>query len=141
MTTAVSKSLFHAVTVVFQFHATCFKLDFDSRQRSIPTECHMAVPWLRRLVAGISPRRPGFDPGSAHVGFRVDKVELGHVFPRVLQFPPVNFIPPMLHYKEKTKKLITFVTGLHNKSQGCGASVASAAGPFTTKEKLSVIAE
>jgi hypothetical protein len=34
----------------------------------------------------------------------------------------------------KTKKLI-FVTGLHNKPQGCGASVASAAGPFTTKLK------
>jgi hypothetical protein len=23
-----------------------------------------AVPWFRRLVAGLSPRRPGFDPGS-----------------------------------------------------------------------------
>jgi hypothetical protein len=27
------------------------------------------------------------------------------------------------------------ITGLHNKPQGCGASVASAAGPFTTKKK------
>jgi hypothetical protein len=35
----------------------------------------------------------------------------------------------------KTKKLIVFITGLHNKPQGCGASVASAAGPFTTKKK------
>jgi hypothetical protein len=35
----------------------------------------------------------------------------------------------------KTKKLIIFITGLHNKPQGCGASVASAAGPFTTKIK------
>jgi hypothetical protein len=31
------------------------------------------------------------------------------------------------------KKLIIFITGLHNKPQGCGASVASAAGPFTKK--------
>jgi hypothetical protein len=33
----------------------------------------------------------------------------------------------------RTKKnyLIIFITGLHNKPQGCGASVASAAGPFT----------
>jgi hypothetical protein len=31
----------------------------------------------------------------------------------------------------KKKKLIMFITGLHNKPQGCGASVASAAGPFT----------
>jgi hypothetical protein len=31
--------------------------------------------------------------------------------------------------------LFIFITGLHNKPQGFGASVASAAGPFTTKEK------
>jgi hypothetical protein len=58
------------------------------------------VPWLRRLVAGLSPRRPEFDPGSVHVGFVVDTVALG----QVLRFSPVNFIPPVLHYKEKRKK-------------------------------------
>jgi hypothetical protein len=31
--------------------------------------------------------------------------------------------------------LFIFITGLRNKPQGCGASVASAAGPFTTKKK------
>jgi hypothetical protein len=30
------------------------------------------------------------------------------------------------------KKLLIFITGLHNKPQGCDASIASAAGPFTT---------
>ena len=60
-----------------------------------------AVPWLRRLVAGLSPRRSGFDPDSVHVGFVVDKVTLGQVFPRVLRFSSVNFIPPVLHYTEK----------------------------------------
>jgi hypothetical protein len=50
-----------------------------------------------------TPRRPGFDPGSVHVGFVVDKVALEQVFPRVLRFSPVNFIPPVLHYKEKRK--------------------------------------
>ena len=41
----------------------------------------------------------------------------------------------------KVKKLIIFlfiiiiITGLHNKCQGYGASVASAAGPFTTKRR------
>jgi hypothetical protein len=116
-----------------------------------------AVPWLRRLVAGLSPRRPGFDPGSVHVGyvvdkvalrqipppppstsvhvgFVVDKVALAQICPRVLRFSPVNFIPPVLHYLEKWKTII-FITGLHNKPQGCGASVASAAGPFTTTTK------
>jgi hypothetical protein len=38
-----------------------------------------AVPLLRRLVAGLSPRRPGFTPVSVHVGFVVDKVALGQV--------------------------------------------------------------
>jgi hypothetical protein len=36
-----------------------------------------------------------FDPGSVHVGFVVGKVTLGQVFPRVLRFYPVNFIPPV----------------------------------------------
>jgi hypothetical protein len=36
-----------------------------------------AVPWLRQLVAGLPPRRPGFDLGSVHVGFVVDEVALG----------------------------------------------------------------
>jgi hypothetical protein len=88
----------------------------------------MAVPWLRQLVAGLLPRRPGVDPMSVHVGFVVDKAALGQVFPRLLRFSPVNFIPPVLHYTEIRKKIIIFITGLHNKHQGCGAS---AAGPFT----------
>jgi hypothetical protein len=72
---------------------------------------------------------------SVHVGFVVDKVALGQVFLRVLRFSYVNFISPVLHYLEKRKKLTIFITGLHNKAQGCGASVASAAGPFNKKKK------
>jgi hypothetical protein len=67
------------------------------------------------------------------VGFVVDKVALGQVFPRLRRFSPVNFIPPVLHYTGKQNKL--FITGLHNKPQGCGASVTSAAGPFTKKKE------
>jgi hypothetical protein len=52
-----------------------------------------AVPWLRRLVAGLSPRSPGFAPGSIHVGFVVDKVALGQVF-LSSSFFPVSIIPP-----------------------------------------------
>jgi hypothetical protein len=62
-----------------------------------------AVPWLRRLVTGLPFRKPGFDPGSVHVVFVVDKVALGQGFPRVLRFSPVSFIPPVLHYLEKRK--------------------------------------
>jgi hypothetical protein len=34
----------------------------------------------------------------------------------------------------KSIKLIVFITGLYNKTQGCGASLASAAGPFSIKK-------
>jgi hypothetical protein len=69
------------------------------------------------------------------VGFVVDKVALGQVFPpQELRFSPVSFIPPVLHYTEKRKKSIIFITELHNTPQGCGESVASAAGPFMKKK-------
>jgi hypothetical protein len=87
----------------------------------------MAAPWLRRLVAGLSPR----SPGSVHVGFVVDKVALGQVFLRVLRFPlSLTFHRCSITRKEK---LIIFLIGLHNKPAGCGASVASAARPFNKK--------
>jgi hypothetical protein len=40
----------------------------------------MSLPWLRRLVASLSPQRPGFMHRSDHVGFVVDKVALERVF-------------------------------------------------------------
>jgi hypothetical protein len=51
------------------------------------------------------------------VGFVVDEVALGQVFPRALRFSPVNFIPPVLRYKNKRKKGIVFITGLHKSFQ------------------------
>jgi hypothetical protein len=35
--------------------------------------------------------------------------------------------------EKNIKNIIIFITGLHNKPSSCGASVASAAGPFTGK--------
>jgi hypothetical protein len=54
-----------------------------------------AVPLLRWLVAGFSPRRPGFAPRSVHVGFVVDRVAVGQGFSRVLRFSPVYIIPQL----------------------------------------------
>jgi hypothetical protein len=56
----------------------------------------MAVPLLRRLEARV---RSEVSP----CGNVVDKVTLGQVFPRVLRFSLVSFIPPVLRYKEKRK--------------------------------------
>jgi hypothetical protein len=95
------------------------------------------VPWLRWVVAGLSSRRPGFDTGSVNVGFVIDKVTLGFSgsSPSTLVFP-CQFHSTGAPLLGKTKKLIIFITGLHNKPQGCSASVASAAGPFSLKKML-----
>jgi hypothetical protein len=54
------------------------------------------VPWLRLLVTSLLTRTPEFEPGSVHVKFVAGKVTLGQVSLRVLQFSPVNIIPPWL---------------------------------------------
>jgi hypothetical protein len=41
------------------------------------------------------------------------EVALGQFFPRVLRFPPVSYIPLVLHDTAKKKKLTSFITGLH----------------------------
>jgi len=53
-----------------------------------------AVPWLRRLRAGLSPRRLVFDASSVHVRFVIDKAALGQVSVRLYL---VCIIPPMLN--------------------------------------------
>jgi hypothetical protein len=54
-----------------------------------------ALPWLRRLIVGLSRRRPGLDSSPDHVRFVVDKVALQKIFLRVLRVPLVRIIPPM----------------------------------------------
>jgi hypothetical protein len=41
--------------------------------------------------------RPGFEPGSGHVGFVVDKVALGQVFPEYFGFPCQFSFHQLLH--------------------------------------------
>jgi hypothetical protein len=75
--------------------------------------------YCRAIIQAASRRPLTAEP---QVRFRVSpcgvcggKVALRQVFPQVLRFSPVNFIPPVLHYLEKRKKLIIFITGLHSK--------------------------
>jgi hypothetical protein len=56
-------------------------------------------------------------------------------------FSPITLVFPCqlhstsapLHGETGKKKLIIFFSGLQNKPQGCGVSVAPAAGPFSEK--------
>ena len=41
------------------------------------------VPWLRQVVAGLSPPSHGFDPRSVRARYVMDKVALGQAFLRV----------------------------------------------------------
>ena len=45
-----------------------------------------ALPWLRGSVIGLSQRMFGFYPRSFRVGFMVDRMAVGQVFLRLLQF-------------------------------------------------------
>jgi hypothetical protein len=83
--------------------------------------------------------KTGLEPRSVHVEFVVDKVALGQVFSRVLLFPPSISFHRCSIKRKKTKKLIIFVTELHNKPQGCGVSIASPAGPFTIEKKTGLL--
>ena len=51
------------------------------------------VPWLRRLVAGLSPRRSVFNPKPVYVVFVFGKVTIGQEFLRVLHFSAVSITP------------------------------------------------
>jgi len=53
---------------------------------------YWTLPWIRRLVAGLSPRRCAFNPSSFNVRFVVEKVALWRVFLPVLIFSAVSFL-------------------------------------------------
>jgi hypothetical protein len=56
------------------------------------------------------------NPGSVHVGFLVDKVALEQVFFRVVGFPlSVHHSTGAPLLVKKIKKLVIFITRLHNK--------------------------
>jgi hypothetical protein len=90
MATETASQIFVSVCVAlaeFRFHRLSLNVYGMKQLRRDWT-----VPWPRQLVAGLSLRRPGFAPGSIHVGFEVGKVALRQVFLLVLRFSPFKII-------------------------------------------------
>jgi hypothetical protein len=52
---------------------------------------------LKRSVAGFPPRRLGFEPGTSHVGFVVDKVAQGQVFSEYIGLSCQSSIRQIFH--------------------------------------------
>jgi hypothetical protein len=71
------------------------------------------------------------------VGFVVDKVALGQVFPpQVLQFSHQFHCTgaPLLGKGQQIIIIFIFIIALHKKPYGCGAPIVSVAGPFSIKK-------
>lgn len=56
--------------------------------------------------AGLSLRKPGFNPRPDHVRFVVDKVASGRVSLLVCRFSPFGVVPPVLHVHSFIHSLI-----------------------------------
>jgi hypothetical protein len=67
--------------------------DIDHGSNSLLRKVVNYLPWLRWLVADISPWTSRLDPGLSRVGFVVDKVALGQISLSVPQLSPLSIIP------------------------------------------------
>jgi hypothetical protein len=78
-----------------------WKLLYGNRNQPRPIVGLYIIPWathyLKRLVAGFPPWRPGFDLGSGQVGFVVDRVVLGQVFSEYFGVPCQSSFLQLLH--------------------------------------------
>jgi hypothetical protein len=84
------------ILVITEVLATMLSLDMKLKMKCDHVfESPSAVPWLRGLVASLSPHRHKFHPKPLCVGVVVAVAVLGQVLLRVLWFCPVISIPPV----------------------------------------------
>jgi hypothetical protein len=80
--------------VVFHLTTTCSQYLGGIH---IPTQSSGSEVSRESRRFGFPPRRPGFESGSGHVGFMVDKVALGHVFSEYFGLPCQFAFHQLLH--------------------------------------------
>jgi hypothetical protein len=56
-----------------------------------------SLPWLRKLGAGLPPRRSRLDTKLVHLRFVMDKVAVEHAFLQILRFTPASIIPLLIY--------------------------------------------
>jgi hypothetical protein len=95
---------FYACSTVFLCQPSCvnWRMSWNSttlaRWGRVRTNFHdLVASEFRQLVTGFPPWWPGFEPGSGHVGFVVDKVALGQVFSKYCAFPCQASFHQLLH--------------------------------------------
>jgi hypothetical protein len=119
------------------FYSPYFRLNHPSNKAEKGRAMTQAVS--RRPPTAKARFRSRFSP----CGIRGGQSGTGTVFPpEYFGFPQSVSFHRCSITRKNGEKLIIFITGLHNKPQGCGASVASAAGPLKKVEnahKLSVL--
>jgi len=69
-------------------------------------------PSLRQSVAGLSPRKPGFDSSPDYAKFVMNKTSLRQVYLRVLRLTPVTTIPPVQHKHLHLNTILIITTSL-----------------------------
>ena len=56
------------------------------------------LQWIRRLFAGLLLQNPVFETRLVDLGFVVDNVALERISHRLIRFPPISIVPPLLYY-------------------------------------------
>jgi hypothetical protein len=80
------------------------------------------------LVVGFTPRRPWFEYRSGHIGFVVDKMALGYIFPSTSA--PLPIVTPLIAQHSSS-----VIQGCYNVPNSVIASGLSLTPPQETKER------
>jgi hypothetical protein len=122
------KRIFYCNASLTEFTIRCIKRTGVTRLGRA-----MAQAVSRRLLTAEARVRSRISPRGICGGQRGTGTD--RFFPEYFGFPlSISFHRCSITRKNENKKLIIFITGLHNKPQGCGASVASAARHFSTNK-------